>query len=308
MWLRLFFIVRCVWRYDSNKYAWYSRAIGLNICCWKIFIDYNLFQMKKGIFLYFLLLLFMPWCSFSSEDMQDPEDISWVVVRNIKRWMTTEEVKRAETVKGSDIVNRFEVWNIVDFIVHSKLWDKPVLLGYVFIDNQLSKVYYVKKNAKFDDYFQYRRILGQKYWTWDITKQEFEEIVAENKELESKVDDIAESDMPDNQKIAKLEEFEKEMQANASRMQEYLFSGDIIWTTDMPPKLFTPDQRLSLGDMYYFHNWKTNQGLVQIALWEGVHNWSLQVNMLIEYADTWYQEKIGKSIQEQEQKEVYNSL
>ena len=31
--------------------------------------------------------------------------------------------------------------------------------------------------------------------------------------------------------------------------------------------------------------------------------------MLIEYADTWYQEKIDKSIQEQEQKEeVYNSL
>ena len=176
--------------------------------------------------------------------MQDPEDISWVVVRNIKRWMTTEEVKRAETVKGSDIVHRFEVWNIVDFIVHSKLWDKPVLLGYVFIDNQLSKVYYVKKNAKFDDYFQYRRILGQKYWTWDITKQEFEEIVAENKELESKVDDISESDMPDNQKIAKLEEIAKEMERNSDRMQEYLFSGDIIWTIDIPPKKFTPDQRL----------------------------------------------------------------
>lgn len=234
---------------------------------------------------------------------------SWAVVRNIIWNMSPEEVRHAENIKDQEVVRSYSSWDVQAFEIISKLWDKNISIGYNFINNKLWRVYYLLENAKFWDYFEYRRMLGQKYWTGDITRGEFEEIQKRNNELEGEADDIEKSNIPDNQKKAKLEEFEKEMQANASRMQEYLFSGDIIWTTDMPPKLFTPDQRLSLGDMYYFHNWKTNQGLVQIALWKGVHNWSLQVNMLIEYADTWYQEKIDKSIQEQEQKEeVYNSL
>ena len=130
----------------------------------------KLFLMKKFLFVLVFWMLVISWC-WGNKDIKNSELILWASVRNIKRWMSIEDVKKSEWIKEKDIFMEGDG----NFAIFTELlWDKYDLT-YRFSDNKLTDLVYsliddrYKLNTKwwplYLKYLGLKGILEEKYWS-----------------------------------------------------------------------------------------------------------------------------------------------
>jgi len=235
--------------------------------------------MKRFVFLLSLsMFIFVVWCwnraatDVTIHDIQtDQEENIMVtgntVVRNVNRWMSLDEVKKAEKIKESDIVDSYtENWVSWIEVMTFLNWMKFHLL-YAFHDWKLWWVLYWLDDADLSDYYNFRRVLWKKYWNWeDITDEQFDEakikwdeVLNEANEIKQKVQDYKDwkidytQDELDN--LEKLfEDKKKELNNYADIMEKYLFADDKMWVRSEPSYDYDEDMQISLWNLIYSHD------------------------------------------------------
>lgn len=126
--------------------------------------------MKKVLFILIFGVIFLSWC-WDNKGTLEQEVISWASVRNVKRWMSIEDVKKSEWIEEKDI---FVERNQIFAVFTELLWDKYDLT-YRFTDNKLTEIIYsfiddrYKLNTKwwplYLKYLGLKSILEEKYWS-----------------------------------------------------------------------------------------------------------------------------------------------
>ena len=228
--------------------------------------------MKKFWFLLsFSLLFVLVWCQkqeIVQESQPIQEEIAETkhVVRNVDRWMTIDEVKKAENIKESDITDIFDDGWVQWLETTTYLnWEKFYLL-YAFYDWKLWYVMYWLDDAKFSDYWTFRQILWQKYWNWeDITDEEYNDAKTKSDAVLKEINDAQEKTQNciDWKIQCSKEELDQAVQLWKDKLKEledpqkifskYMFDDDQVWKWTKPNYEYDKDLQITLWDLQYKH-------------------------------------------------------
>lgn len=228
--------------------------------------------MKKFWFLLsFSLLFVLVWCQ-KQEIVQETQPIQEEitetkhVVRSVDRWMTIDEVKKAENIKESDITDTFDDGWVQWLETTTYLnWEKFYLL-YAFYDWKLWYVMYWLDDAKFSDYWSFRQILWKKYWNWeDITDEEYNDAKTKSDAVLKEINDAQEKaqNCIDWKIQCSKEELDQAVQLWKDKLKEledpqkifskYMFDDDQVWKWTKPNYEYDKDLQITLWDLQYKH-------------------------------------------------------
>lgn len=248
--------------------------------------------MKRYTLISFLTLgLLLSGCGAISQEDAQASVTSWAVVRNVRWGMTKDEVIKAENL-DKDIKEGGE--DRLSWIQNTtELAGKEAIIGYVFLNNSLERVYYiVDKNAWFWEYWYLRRALGKKYGGNDISQEECSETPSQLKEIQEK-------NLDNKEKL-------KELESLQSKLRSCLWDQDIQYFADSVKWTNIDDMRstyLSLGDIGYYHNRKNNETNIDLILSSGLFGID-EVILSLEYTS----DNLKKYEKEQEQQKLSNSI
>lgn len=235
--------------------------------------------MKKLWFLLSLsVLFFLMWCwkqELIQDIQQSQEGIETKhVVRNVDRWMTLDEVKKAENIKESDIVEEYdENWISWISIKWDLLW-KDAEIVYMFYDSKLISVWYWVQWIIKDDYIRIRRILWKKYWNENYPEDYFDQLRKEIQEATT----------------------EEELDEIQKKSDEYFYVNDEIWNTT---SLDWMEDDFYLRQWYLFmhHTFETDDWtFVWIEAWN--INWN-GADLVIQYISWKWKEIMWLNIEKE---------
>lgn len=125
------------------------------------------------------------------EDMKN-EVLADADIRNVKRWMSKEEVKKYEWIEEDNILEEKDKWDESILNTEWKFDNRTAYVNYFFNQDRLYDVIILIENAKPTYYQSMLNSLNKKYWDWSELSM-FDDVdiwssLADKRDIQSRID------------------------------------------------------------------------------------------------------------------------